>query len=509
MERDLTGKQRTNALSNTPGALLVLLRLLPALGIVLLLGVTAPAEAQTTVEQTTEGVAAQIQRASRAAERAAQRAERAAQRAAANLAAKQQRTAERLARRDARQRSREAIRLASKEKNHNVVTIDCAKITVAYNMFPSVAASPNHVIEWITIKNPPESISREPIVFPPILYSFAGSSGTEVVQIPFPVGHYLVDVHAKWDTNGYKGNFDIHGNVTCGPAPAFTISKLQSIGAGGQPPTSEPLSGKVGQIVDYAVTVTNTGNTPLTFTNFVDPHCDPGTIRGGSLAPIEPLETLTYTCTHTLTGADAAAGLYTNVASVSASPELYEGFPITHESNTVLVTPVSEAKQEEKTEEEPEAKPEEKHEEQPEARPVPKGEVTTPKSEVLGTTTTLAPTPPAQSGVLGFSSATVPALKGPHGCARHAFLASIRAKGVSTVIFYLDGHRIARLTYRNARHGLLSVRIRPGKLRVGVHHLRAQITMKRSSPSAKAARAARQLTVIRCKSSVITPRFTG
>ena len=65
----------------------------------------------------------------------------------------------------------------------------------------------------IEVKNPPESISKEPIIFPALEYKFEGTDATQVVQIPFPVGHYLIDVHAKWNTNGHKGNFDTHGNV--------------------------------------------------------------------------------------------------------------------------------------------------------------------------------------------------------------------------------------------------------------------------------------------------------
>ena len=58
------------------------------------------------------------------------------------------------------------IRLAHKEKDGNVVTIDCTKVTAAYHGFNAVPGSPNYVVEWITIKNPPESISKVPIVFP-------------------------------------------------------------------------------------------------------------------------------------------------------------------------------------------------------------------------------------------------------------------------------------------------------------------------------------------------------
>ena len=289
------------------------------------------------------------------------------------------------------------------------------------------------------------------------------------------------------------------GTSPADPTPAYAIQKLQSIAGSGQSPTTEPLTGKVGQVVDYQVTVANTGNTPLTFSNFKDARCDPGTIAGGSLSPIEPSETLVFTCTHTLTAADQTAGFYMNVASVTATPEQDEGGAITRESNAVVVTPVG--PEEKAKEEKPEEKPEKKN-----RRRKPNSPLRNPKFSgrpaATGSTS-------SKGGVLGFTSATIPSLKGPQGCVRGAFVASIRANGVSSVIFYLDGHRIGRLTYKNAHKGLLSIRINPAKLKVGAHHLLAKITMKQSSASVKAARASRQLTVIRCKPASLTPHFTG
>ncbi len=46
-------------------------------------------------------------------------------------------------------------------------------------------------------------------------------------------------------------------------------------------------------------------------------------------------QTASYTCTHELTPADQALGLYENVARLTASPP--DGPPITEESNPVLV----------------------------------------------------------------------------------------------------------------------------------------------------------------------------
>jgi len=450
-----------------------------------------------------EGLGEKLSRATLVAERAAERAVLGAQRADQRATRRAQRKAERETRREARRKSNEALRQRLKEKEGDKVTITCSEVVINYRQFNAVPGNPNLVFEWLEVKNPPESISKEPIRFPanePIKFVFEGATGTDVEHIAFPVGHYLVDVHSKWDTNGRRGNFDIHGNVTCAPKPAFTVAKLQAIAGSGKPLTSETLTGAVGQVIDYQVTSTNTGNTPLTFTTFSDHICDPGTIVGGSLVPVEPMGTLTYTCTHKITAADQKAGAVVNVATVTASPEQNEGGTFSHESNAVVVAPVTEAKTE-------------KGEEKPEQKTGGGTKTETPLTGTLGSSTGAAgsTTPPtgAKGGVLGFTSATVPALKGPQGCVRGTFVASLRANGVSVAIFYLDGHRIARLTSRNAHRGLLSVRINPAGLHIGVHHLLAQITMKQSSPSAKAARAARRLTVIRCASSVLTPKFTG
>ena len=49
---------------------------------------------------------------------------------------------------------------------------------------------------------------------------------------------------------------------------------------------------------------------------------------------------------------------------------------------------------------------------------------------------------------------------------RGRFTASVKSTGVTSVVFYLDGHKLRTLTAsRNSRKGLLSVRIDPAKLR--------------------------------------------
>src|SRR5205085_6904861 len=119
--------------------------------------------------------------------------------------------------------------------------------------------------------------------------------------------------------------------------PAFTIQKLQKNAAGQEPFTTATMPGEMGEVVDYEVIATNTGNVPLSFTAFTDAGCDEGTIAGGPGAnPVEVSATTTWTCSHILTLADVEAGRYANSATASAT-KVGGGETITHETNTVVI----------------------------------------------------------------------------------------------------------------------------------------------------------------------------
>ncbi len=269
------------------------------------------------------------------------------------------------------------------------------------------------------------------------------------------------------------------------PAPAFTLEKLQKIDGEGSFTTST-LSGKVGQTVDYEIRVKNTGNVTLSMGALLDTQCDTGTISGGPIGGmLAPGASTSYLCSHVLSSADQTAGSYSNAATLVGTPPDGEGEPITHTTNTVVVT----------------------------VPPGPSSPPSTPgsgsssgssaSSGVLSSTVNQS-----QSGVLGFASATVPALKVPSGCARKNFKASLKSAGVHTVVFYLDGHKLKTMTAKSARKGLISIEINPAKLKVGPHKLMAKITMNRTG-SAKATRATRSVTVLRCRAALLTPKFTG
>jgi len=119
--------------------------------------------------------------------------------------------------------------------------------------------------------------------------------------------------------------------------PNFSMEKLQRVnGEGGF--TTEPLQAGVGATVEYEIVVTNTGNQPLTFSEFSDPKCDPGTIAGGpGVATLEPGEKSIYTCDHVMVVKDTRKGPYTNTASALGTPPPEHGKPVRRESNTVEV----------------------------------------------------------------------------------------------------------------------------------------------------------------------------
>ena len=117
------------------------------------------------------------------------------------------------------------------------------------------------------------------------------------------------------------------------PAPGFAIEKLQEIAGSGAGFASAPLTGLVGQTVDYEILVKNTGNVPLKFSAFTDAQCDSGTIAGGpGSSAVGPGATTTYTCSHQL----VSPGTVVNVATVTGTPP--EEGPTTHSSEPVEVS---------------------------------------------------------------------------------------------------------------------------------------------------------------------------
>jgi hypothetical protein len=413
--------------------------------------------------------AGQASGSARSAERAQQKALRAAERTAEREAKRLQRRTSHENEAANKRAQREAVKHAGEQgatiaTHHALVTIECNQIVVQYKEFPETGL--NLAGEKMTFRQAKPSPSwTSPIDD----YSFTGTTAEHVIPIAAPLGQSTVVFRARFLSNGVHGSAAAHVRLFCGPLPGFTLSTEQSLGG---PFTGSTQAGTVGQAVFYQTVATNTGNTPLTFSGFSAPGCD-HTAAGGSKSSIEPHGATVFDCSHVLKPADAAAGFFANAASVTGTPGSGEGSPITHVSGGVLVSPVLPGTVE--------------------------PEVTTPAHAAGGGAPSSSATPSnTKSGELSFSSARIPSLLGPGKCVRSIFTVSVKSAGVASVVFYLDGHRLTRRTVHSAVKGLISLRIDGSKLTPGIHHLRALITMKPGSPTAKAVVAARARLVRRC-----------
>jgi hypothetical protein len=412
------------------------------------------------------------------------------------------RAAEHLARHEANQAANQAKREAAaqlrtehEEIRHpnGGVVISCNQVTWNYKLFPDTPS--NTVQQQVTIDHDHSTRLHS-------TFTFDGPTGTTITPLDGHAGRYQVDASASFTIEGRKLHWDIYKKVTCPPAPALTIQKLQRIGAAG-PFTTSTLIGEVGQTVEYEIVVSNSGNIPVTLSPLTDPRCDVGTVAGGPGGALAIGESTTFTCAHVLTVADQTAGSYANTASETATP-VGEGSPVNGESNTVVVEVPGGEVQPEK----------EKGPETPDGTPTgsntPTSATTSPTSGVLAQTGSsgLGGTTP-KTGVLASKTTAIPSLSGPHGCVRSSFKASVRSAGVRSVGFYMDKHKLKSMTARSARKGRLTITINPSTLSVGAHKLLAKITMVPTSSGAKARHATRSMTVLRCSSAVLTPRFTG
>jgi lysophospholipase L1-like esterase len=215
----------------------------------------------------------------------------------------------------------------AEEKSGVTMTFSCTSVTFTFTGFPN--ATNNTVTEVVTADG--MHISKT-------TFSFNGPSGSNMVTISLAPGHHRMDAHAKWHTNGVRGARDqpLVGGITC-PPPEFSIEKLQEIAGAGGGFTTSPVTGEVGQTVNYEIVVTNTGGIALRFSHLTDPHCDKGTISGGpGEGSVATGKSTTYSCAHVLTFADLIASSYTNTATDTGKPEC-PCTVITKTSNTVVV----------------------------------------------------------------------------------------------------------------------------------------------------------------------------
>src|SRR5437899_3252011 len=220
-----------------------------------------------------------------------------------------------------------AASAAHAEIPHFTATFTCTSVTYMFAGFPNAL---NNTVHETVLSDSGK------VVIATAEFHFNGPSGSNIVAISLSPGHHPLDAKAEWSTNGVVGKQDyrLEGGITCPGEPAFTIKKLQMIEVSEEPFTTSPLTGKVGQTVDYEIIVKNTRNISLTFSNFEDANCE--AIAGGPSKALAPGESTTYSCEHILTIADQTAGSHENNATVAGTPPEGQGSPTTHTSNTVV-----------------------------------------------------------------------------------------------------------------------------------------------------------------------------
>jgi hypothetical protein len=269
------------------------------------------------------------QRALLQAQRAAARQERAAAR-------REQRRASRPTPREPERVGKHRTPHSGPEREHAVVTSTCKLINWTWRKFANLPG--NTVSEKISVAH-----------YAPLFrtYTFDGETNLQNTQIRLPPGRReRLDTHSHWKTNGVRGHFDIVSKKECPPAPEVAIVKRQQIAGSGEGFTIAPLTGLIGQTVNYQITVQNTGNVPLVLSNFTDAKCDSGTISGGQgETPLQPGAipslggTTTYICNHVLTSRNT----YENAGTITATPPSGDGAPITKTSNIVVVNGIAPA----------------------------------------------------------------------------------------------------------------------------------------------------------------------
>ena len=95
----------------------------------------------------------------------------------------------------------------------------------------------------------------------------------------------------------------------------FSIKKEQRIKGEGTGYTKEKLKAKVGQTVEYLITVENTGSSSITIGALTDVKCT--NIQPTGSFELAPKAQKTFTCEHVLAEGDKP--IYTNAASIEAA----------------------------------------------------------------------------------------------------------------------------------------------------------------------------------------------
>jgi hypothetical protein len=213
-----------------------------------------------------------------------------------------------------------------------------------------------------------------------------------------------------------------------------------------------PATATAGDVLNYTLAVTNPGDIRFASDKVVvtDPGCDDQptlTSKNGDATPdfLDPGDNWTYKCSH-LTAAGQSS--YLNTAKVTGTDRNGREVSDTDELPTAL-------------------------------------------GQVL-------PQPEIVSGAAR--------LRGPSGCVKGPFQATVRGSRIARVTFFVDGKRFKRLTAPNGEGTRFTVSINPRGRGFGVHRVTARVEFAAASQTK--ARTLR-LSFQRCKRQVVKPRFTG
>ncbi len=341
------------------------------------------------------------------------------------------------------------------------------------------------------------------------------------------------------------------------PIETFTIVKEQKI-AGESNYTTEELKAKVGETIDYKITVTNTGEAELSFEALSDPRCTNITPAGATKLAFGESES--FTCEHTLSRVDFESNnaIYENVAVIEgnekeqSSPPVkvkveLEAFEIVKEQKLageatytthtltaevgktvdyrITVTNTGSLKLAFGALGDPKCTG---------IEPAGATELEAGKSETFTCEHALVAADKPEytnaatlegNKVLEESNKVVVAvaeakqvikpacaisessieLRGASGSKRKPFTIHVEALGIKEITFYLDGRKIKTLRASQAKHGEFTLTVKPGKLSYGAHRIKLTTVMTDIACAA----VARTATFVHPKAAKIVPKFTG
>lgn len=166
-----------------------------------------------------------------------------------------------------------------------------------------------------------------PAVTPPAVTPPASAGGVLSERAMFagePVPNPNLTIRMAQKLKGSKAGFST-GQL------AVTLSR-PAVDAGRRKPGRRPQD----QIIEYQITVTNTGNVPLALTRFSDPYCADLASGGPAGEQLQPGEPARYSCRQPV----SRDGTYLNQATLEATPPAGDGFTISRTSNeTVALGP--------------------------------------------------------------------------------------------------------------------------------------------------------------------------